>query len=141
MEISLSGRTAIVTGGSKGIGYAIATRFVNSGADVMICARGKEALDAAVTSIGAQAASATTIALAPDRAREGTNGICLPASCAFDFSFGQNSFATHLDRVRTLHMHAAVVERVGLAFDVDLPVHLSELAALQTVADSCRADL
>jgi len=55
MEISLSGRTAIVTGGSKGIGYAIATRFVNSGADVMICARGKEALDAAVKSIGAQA--------------------------------------------------------------------------------------
>ena len=41
MEISLSGRTAIVTGGSKGIGYAIATRFVNSGADVMICARGQ----------------------------------------------------------------------------------------------------
>ena len=42
MEISLSGRTAIVTGGSKGIGYAIATRFVNSGADVMICARGRK---------------------------------------------------------------------------------------------------
>lgn len=58
MEISLSGRTAIVTGGSKGIGYAIATRFVNSGADVMICARGREALDEAVKSIGAQAASA-----------------------------------------------------------------------------------
>src|SRR5262245_19775944 len=58
MEISLSGRTAIVTGGSKGIGYAIATRFVNSGADVMICARGREALDEAVKSITAQAASA-----------------------------------------------------------------------------------
>jgi 3-oxoacyl-[acyl-carrier protein] reductase len=29
MEISLAGRTAIVTGGSKGLGYAIATRFVN----------------------------------------------------------------------------------------------------------------
>jgi 3-oxoacyl-[acyl-carrier protein] reductase len=58
MEISLSGRTAIVTGGSKGLGYAIATRFVNSGADVMICARGREALDDAVKSIGTQAASA-----------------------------------------------------------------------------------
>ena len=58
MEISLAGRTAIVTGGSKGIGYAIATRFVNSGADVMICARGREALDEAVKAIGAQAASA-----------------------------------------------------------------------------------
>ena len=83
----------------------------------------------------AQAAgtTGTTIALAPDRAREGTNGMCLPASCAFDFSFGPNSFATHLERVRRLNMHAAVVERAGLAFDVDLPAHLSELAVLQTV--------
>ena len=40
MDISLSGRTAIVTGGSKGLGRAIAAEFVASGADVMICARG-----------------------------------------------------------------------------------------------------
>ena len=38
MEISLSGRTAIVTGGSKGIGFAVATRFAASGADVAIVA-------------------------------------------------------------------------------------------------------
>jgi 3-oxoacyl-[acyl-carrier protein] reductase len=53
MNISLAGRTAIVTGGSKGIGFAIATRFAASGADVAIVARGREALDAAVESIGA----------------------------------------------------------------------------------------
>ena len=29
MEISLNGRSAIVTGGSKGIGFAIATRFAS----------------------------------------------------------------------------------------------------------------
>ena len=51
MEISLSGRAAIVTGGSKGIGFAIATRFAASGADVAIVARGREALDAAVSQI------------------------------------------------------------------------------------------
>jgi len=39
MEISLSGRTAIVTGGSKGIGLAVATRFAQSGADVAIKSR------------------------------------------------------------------------------------------------------
>ncbi len=54
MEVSLSGRTAIVTGGSKGLGCAIAAEFVASGADVMICARGREALETAVTSINAQ---------------------------------------------------------------------------------------
>ena len=52
MEISLSGRSAIVTGGSKGIGFAIATRFAASGADVSIVARGREALDAAVKQVG-----------------------------------------------------------------------------------------
>jgi len=36
MEISLSGRTAIVTGGSKGIGFAVATRFAASGADAVV---------------------------------------------------------------------------------------------------------
>ena len=39
MKISLSGRAAIVTGGSKGIGFAVATRFAASGADVAIVAR------------------------------------------------------------------------------------------------------
>jgi 3-oxoacyl-[acyl-carrier protein] reductase len=51
MDISLKGRSAIITGGSKGIGLAIATRFAASGADVAIVARGREALDAAVAEI------------------------------------------------------------------------------------------
>src|SRR4051794_15497566 len=51
MEISLSGRSAIVTGGSKGIGFAIAKRFAESGADVAMVARGRESLDAAVAEI------------------------------------------------------------------------------------------
>jgi 3-oxoacyl-[acyl-carrier protein] reductase len=55
MQISLSGRSAVVTGGSKGIGFGVATRFAQSGADVAIVARGREALDAAVKAIGAGA--------------------------------------------------------------------------------------
>src|SRR5438477_12866841 len=51
MEVSLSGRTAIVTGASKGIGFAIAKRFAESGADVAIVARGRASLDAAVGEI------------------------------------------------------------------------------------------
>jgi 3-oxoacyl-[acyl-carrier protein] reductase len=53
MEISLQGRSAIVTGGSKGLGLAIATQFVASGANVVICARGKPALDEAVKTMSA----------------------------------------------------------------------------------------
>src|SRR6516164_9847223 len=44
MDISLAGRAAIITGGSKGIGLGIALRFAQSGADVAIVARGRDAL-------------------------------------------------------------------------------------------------
>jgi 3-oxoacyl-[acyl-carrier protein] reductase len=48
MDINLAGRTAIITGASKGIGLAVATRFAASGAEVAIIARGRDALDNAV---------------------------------------------------------------------------------------------
>ena len=51
MEISLSRRAAVVTGGSKGIGFAVATRFAASGADVAIVARTGDALKEAVAAI------------------------------------------------------------------------------------------
>ena len=51
MEISLSRRAAVVTGGSKGIGFAVAKRFAASGADVAIVARTGDALKEAVAAI------------------------------------------------------------------------------------------
>ena len=60
MHINLTGRAAIVTGGSKGIGFAVATRFAASGADVAIIARGREALDQAVRTIGGTAKKRVT---------------------------------------------------------------------------------
>jgi len=47
-----AGRTAIVTGASRGIGLAIAERLVADGARVVITARKKEALDEAVARLG-----------------------------------------------------------------------------------------
>ena len=55
MEIRLDGRTALVTGGSKGLGLAMAMKFAQSGADVAILARGGDALAAAERSIKAAA--------------------------------------------------------------------------------------
>jgi len=49
---SLMGRTAIVTGGSRGIGKAIAAQFVAAGANVVIVSRTEESLRAAAAELG-----------------------------------------------------------------------------------------
>lgn len=48
----LSGRVALVTGGSKGLGKAMARGFAQHGADVMICSRSEDELKAAQQEIG-----------------------------------------------------------------------------------------
>ncbi|MFS2280180.1 SDR family oxidoreductase [Microbacterium sp. OR21] len=48
---SLNGLTAVVTGGSSGIGRAIATALAGAGASVAVVARGGERIDAAVREI------------------------------------------------------------------------------------------
>jgi 3-oxoacyl-[acyl-carrier protein] reductase len=52
MSRTFEGKTAIVTGASRGIGLAIAQRLVDDGARVVITARKQEALDEAVAALG-----------------------------------------------------------------------------------------
>lgn len=55
MEAKLDGRVAVITGGSKGIGLAIATRMAASGADVAMVARRPDVLEQARTAVAAVA--------------------------------------------------------------------------------------
>jgi NAD(P)-dependent dehydrogenase (short-subunit alcohol dehydrogenase family) len=58
MSLKLAQKVAVVTGGSTGIGLAIAKRFVSEGAKVYITGRRQAELDAAVQAIGGDAESA-----------------------------------------------------------------------------------
>src|SRR3989440_8418206 len=66
MEIRLDGRTAVVTGGSKGLGLAIAEEYAKSGADVTILARNQGTLNEAKARIQAGAPGRKVAAISCD---------------------------------------------------------------------------
>ncbi|MEM9029902.1 MAG: SDR family oxidoreductase [Pseudomonadota bacterium] len=55
MEVTMAGRAALITGGSLGIGRAIARRFSAAGADIALVARRSDVLDDAVHDVSATA--------------------------------------------------------------------------------------
>ena len=55
MDLGLDGRTALVTGASKGIGFGIARALAEEGARVAISSRSRERIEAAAGQIGARA--------------------------------------------------------------------------------------
>ena len=56
MDLGLAGSKAVVTGGSKGMGLAIAQTLASEGASVAVMARDKAALGSAVESLRAAGA-------------------------------------------------------------------------------------
>jgi NAD(P)-dependent dehydrogenase (short-subunit alcohol dehydrogenase family) len=64
---SLAGKTALITGGSRGIGAAIASAFLDAGARVIVCARKQEELGDTVTRLSPNGPIEGTVADLKDR--------------------------------------------------------------------------
>ena len=65
MEL-LKGKTAMVTGGTRGIGYAIVKMYLDNGASVALCGSRQETVDKALDKLRAENPDYKVIGLCPD---------------------------------------------------------------------------
>ncbi len=76
------------------------------------------------------------ITLVPDRYRNGTNVIALPADAGFRFSYGPGSFARHRVEAERLGLPLRVLDLPDLAWDIDEPADVVPVTARGTTRDS-----
>jgi NAD(P)-dependent dehydrogenase (short-subunit alcohol dehydrogenase family) len=69
MSLDLTGRTAVITGASRGIGLAIAQQLADAGANVVLTSRKQESADAAAAQIGGNALGVAAHAVEEDAAQ------------------------------------------------------------------------
>lgn len=104
----LAGRVAVVTGGSRGIGEAIATAFAHEGANVIITSRKQDAVDAAAERIRAKRPTGEVMSLAAHAAK--------PEAAAAVMSAAAEAFGP----VSILVNNAATNPYMGPLVDIDV---------------------
>lgn len=62
----LEGKVAVVTGGTRGIGYSIVTTYLREGAKVALFGSRQETVEAALARVRAELPDAQVMGLAPD---------------------------------------------------------------------------
>ena len=78
---------------------------------------------------------APSITLAPSRDRLGSNAVACSPPDLLPLRFGDDSFYPHLERARRLGIEPTIIERPGLALDIDTPADLA--AFLATPSATC----
>lgn len=80
-----------------------------------------QAADVEVLAAALPSGAAPAVAIAPDRAGRGTNGLVLRPPGVIRFRFGTGSFAAHVAEVGRAGVPLVAVNRAGIAFDLDTP--------------------
>jgi 3-oxoacyl-[acyl-carrier protein] reductase len=118
MDLGLEGKRAIVTGGTRGMGKAIAARLLSEGVDVMICGRNEVNLASAleelavgargqIEGVSADLAREEDIQRLVDAAREAYGGVDLlvinpghpPTSFETDFGYSDDDWKTGFEQL------------------------------------------
>jgi len=96
------------------------------GADALLCLS-SDLPGLSADDIRALIEAPAPIAIATDRMRLGTNALLMRPPGAIRFHYGLDSLAAHLAAARAIGLEAVVLERPGLANDIDTPADLAEL--------------
>lgn len=102
MKGILNGLTAIVTGGTRGIGYAIVKKYIECGASVALCGSRQETAEAALARVLSEFPGAAVMAIWPD--------LSDPESVAEAFS----AVKTRFGRIDILANNAGITQSTSL---------------------------
>ena len=144
MSFAFNERRVVVCGGSRGIGRAIALAFAASGADVSICARGRDTLEATRAEIarhGRRAhaapcdlADAQAVARYVAAAGEALGGIDVLVNNASGFGMGDDeagwAAGLAVDVMAMVRASHAAIPLLGNGRDASI-VHISSIAGLR----------
>lgn len=129
--LSLKGRCAIVTGGTRGIGEAVVLRLAQAGAAVVVTARGQEGLTRIEAAVAAQGGQAAGIQADAGKIEDAQRVIAFAVERFGSVEILVNNAAVFPPRL-SIEMTEAIWDQT---VDTDLkgPFFLSKLAALEMI--------
>lgn len=107
--------------GLNGAVQAGVTTLANEGVDGVIVAHADLPLATELEWV----AGTPGVTIVPDRHRDGTNVIAVPAASGFTFAYGPGSFAAHRAEAHRLGLQIRIVADPQLSWDVDQPADLA----------------